>query len=65
MIRFPSQIEALQRPVYSGPQGAGGQCLRIVLGIVVVLHRGREDRLVSVPPPSEPDVQISCIRLSG
>jgi hypothetical protein len=27
--------------------------------------RGREDRLNSVPPPSEPDGRISRIRLSG
>jgi hypothetical protein len=27
--------------------------------------RGREHRLVSIPPPSEPDVRISRIRLSG
>src|SRR5207249_4306872 len=27
-------------------------------------HRGRENRLSSVPPPSEPDVRISRIRLS-
>src|SRR4030095_7193803 len=27
--------------------------------------RGREDRLASVPPPSEPDVRISRIRLSS
>ncbi len=27
--------------------------------------RGRENRLNSVPPPSEPDVRISRIRLSG
>ncbi|MEJ2239778.1 MAG: hypothetical protein P8X82_15905, partial [Gemmatimonadales bacterium] len=26
--------------------------------------RGRENRLVSAPPPSEPDVRISRIRLS-
>lgn len=28
-------------------------------------NRGRENRLVSVPPPSEPDVRFSRIRLSG
>jgi hypothetical protein len=28
-------------------------------------YRGREGRLVSVPPPSEPDWRISRIRLSG
>jgi hypothetical protein len=28
-------------------------------------YRGRKDRLASVPPPSEPDVRISRIRLSG
>jgi hypothetical protein len=27
--------------------------------------RGREDRLISVPPPSEPYVRFSRIRLSG
>jgi hypothetical protein len=27
--------------------------------------RGRESRLVSAPPPSEPDVRISRIRLSS
>ena len=27
--------------------------------------RGRKDRLSSIPPPSEPYVQISRIRLSG
>ena len=27
--------------------------------------RGRKDRLGSVPPPSEPDVRFSRIRLSG
>ena len=46
MIRFPSQIEALQRAEYSGPQGAGGQYLRIVLGIVVVLLAGTSSVLV-------------------
>jgi hypothetical protein len=29
----------------------------------VVTDRGREPRLVSIPPPSEPDVRISRIRL--
>ena len=28
-------------------------------------NRGRKDRLDSIPPPSEPDVQISRIRLSS
>jgi hypothetical protein len=28
-------------------------------------HRGRKDRVVPVPPPSEPDGRISRIRLSG
>ena len=31
----------------------------------VCLDRGRENRLVSVPPPSEPDWRFSRIRLSG
>jgi hypothetical protein len=30
-----------------------------------MFYRGREGRLVSVPPPSEPDWRISRIRLSG
>jgi hypothetical protein len=28
-------------------------------------YRGRKHRLASMPPPSEPDVRISRIRLSG
>jgi len=34
-------------------------------GIYFRHDRGRENRLGSIPPPSEPDVRISRIRLSG
>jgi hypothetical protein len=33
-------------------------------GQEVLPDRGREDRLSSIPPPSEPDRRISRIRLS-
>jgi hypothetical protein len=32
---------------------------------VVYFDRGREDRLGSIPPPSEPDRRISRIRLAS
>ncbi len=35
------------------------------LDLMLPLDRGRENQLDSVPPPSEPDMQISRIRLSG
>jgi hypothetical protein len=34
-------------------------------GAIAGAHRGREKRLVSFPPPSEPDRRISRIRLSS
>ena|GEM_PF-4680673 len=32
---------------------------------LIIFDRGREGRLSSASPPSEPDVRISRIRLSG
>jgi hypothetical protein len=58
-IRWPVSIEImphLRYPVY----------LMIILGVWYALaDRGREDRLSSIPPPSEPDRRISRIRLSS
>ena len=31
----------------------------------LILHRGRKNRLIPAPPPSEPDLRISRIRLSS
>jgi len=43
-----------------------GEAVRMLTGSDSFLHdRGREDRLVPVPPPSEPDGRFSRIRLSG
>ena len=39
--------------------------LRLRLHNLLIPDRGREDRLRSAPPPSEPDVRISRIRLSS
>ena len=60
--RLPASAEALVWPA-GGTPALPGLVVSIVVPAVHGLDRGRES--VSAPPPSEPDVRISRIRLSS
>jgi hypothetical protein len=65
---MPPTSESLTNQwIEHNPQVMGGTAVIRVTRMTVysVADRGRKRRLVSTPPPSEPDLRISRIRLSG